>query len=400
MLTRSHSSRTRPAQQPRPQEGAVSRPAVAAKPHNPDGLLIFALLALVSVGTVMVYSATAMDGGFESLKKTAIWLGLGLPALLVGIYTPLAWWRRLAPWALGACFVALVSLLVPGNPLAVNLNGATRWLGTKAMTVQPSEFAKLAFILFAAAFLERRGPKMRLTRGGDYWFGFLLILGALAAVIYKEPDLGTALVIGGTAYCMLIAAGADMKALVIGAVIAAMVVGTAAWNTKHQRARLLSYADPWAYRSTEGHQVIQSWKAMARGGLWGVGLGQSLQKLDDRLPEAETDFIFAVIAEELGLVRALGVILLYVILAWRGYYIAARAPDRYSGLIALGVTSWIAVQAGINLGVVTGTIPNTGVPLPFLSKGGSSLLALLMAAGLLVGISRYTVRPTRGARPQ
>ena len=172
-------------------------------------------------------------------------------------------------------------------------------------------------------------------------------------------------------------------ALVLGAVAgfggAVGAILLLARTKQHQQERLLAWRNPWAYQDTIGHQIIQSWTAMARGGLWGVGLGQSLQKLGNRLPEAETDFIFSVIVEELGLVGGTAVILLFVLFAWRGFTIALRAPDRYSMLLAAGITTWVAGQAALNVGVVTGTLPNTGIPLPFLSSGGSSLLALMIA---------------------
>lgn len=388
-------ARTVPSRTRAPSGGRTPAGSEAARPPKkavalqaPDGLLLFALVGLISVGMIMVYSATAHEGGFDVARKMTFQFSVGAVGLMIGLFLPLRGWRRLTPLALFAVALALVSLLIPENPLALTRGGATRWLIFGSFTIQPSEFAKLAFILYAAAFLERRGPKMKLTGGYKYWIPFLSVLGSLAVLIYLEPDLGTALVLGGTAFCLLWAAGVDWKALLVGVVVAGLVVGAAAMSRDHQRARLQSWWNPWEFHQKEGHQVIQSWTAIARGGWVGVGLGQSLQKLDDRLPEAETDFIFAVIAEELGLIRATGVILLYLLFAWRGYAIAARAPDRYSSLLATGITSWVSVQASMNLGVVTGTIPNTGVPLPFISSGGSSLLALLMGVGILIAISR------------
>jgi cell division protein FtsW len=359
----------------------------------PDWLYIGALVALISVGMIMVYSTTVIDGP-QSLMKMAQWIGLGVPVMLVATRLPMAFWRKLAPWLLLGSFVALASLLLKeANPLAIGAKGAYRWLKVPGLgQVQPSEFAKLAFVLFAARFLERRGQKMR----SSDWIAFVLVLGALAGVIYKEPDLGTALVLAGIAFCMLVAAGVSWRVLIQGVLVLALVVGVLAWNTEHQRARLLSWWNPWApeHRQEGGYQVIQSFSAMARGGLWGVGLGQSIHKIGNRLPEAHTDFIFAIVAEEMGLLRAAGVLILFGILAWRGYSIAARAPDRYSALVAVGVTSWIAVQSCLNVAVVTGTVPNTGVPLPFISSGGSSLLALMAATGIVIGISRR--RQTEG----
>lgn len=385
----------------RPPGGREAAPPARAVPiQGPDAGLLFALVGLVSVGLIMVYSATAQGAEFEVFQKIGFQFTVGTVGMAIGLLLPLPLWRKLAPLALLLTFLALLSLEIPGNPFALNVNNATRWIRVGSFTVQPSEFAKLAFVLFAANFLEKRAGKMRLGSGGKYWAGFLGVLGAFAVVIYKEPDLGTALVVGGTAFCMLWAANVDWRALGLFVVIGAIVVGAAAMTKEHQRERLMAWENPWEYHNNEGHQVIQSWMAIARGGWFGVGLGQSLQKLDNRLPEAETDFIFAVIAEELGLIRAVGVILLFMLFAWRGLAIAARAPDRYSSLVAAGVTAWISVQGGMNLGVVTGTIPNTGVPLPFISSGGSSLLALLMAVGILSGISRRMVPSNKEAAAQ
>lgn len=365
--------------------------------HAPDGLLLFAAAGLVSVGLIMVYSVTAGLEGVNLTRKLAMQFGMGGLGLLAGLVVPLHTWRKLTPVAMFGVIVALISLLVPGNPLAVDGGGAVRWLGVGSSVVQPSEFAKLAFILYAAAFLAKRGAQMKLVSGYQYWKPFLGLLLLILGLIYLEPDLGTALALGGTVFCMLWLAGVDWKALLVGILAAAIVVGVAVTFKEHQRARLLSWWNPWEHHQDGGHQVIQSWTALSRGGWFGVGLGNSLQKLDDRLPEAETDFIFAVVGEELGLLRASGVVLLFILFAWRGYAISARAPDRYTSLLAGGVTSWIAFQSGMNLAVVTGSIPNTGVPLPLISSGGSSSLALLTGVGILVAISRRT-RPGKEAR--
>lgn len=372
--------RSDPAQAPAP-------PARVAKPSSPDLVYALVLIALVSFGTIMVYSATALEGGTEQLLRMAMWLALGAAGCVAGVYLPMRFWRKLAPWLLVGTLAALASLLVDSNPLAVNVNGATRWLQLPGRaTLQPSEVAKLAFILFAARMLERR----RDLKGED-WLVFLGMLGVFALLIYKEPDLGTTLVLGGTAFCMLIAAEVDAKKLIALAVTAIVAVGAAAWTTPHQKARLLTWANPWheTYRYNGGLQTVMSQDAMARGGLTGVGLGNSLAKVDNRVPEAETDFILAVVGEELGLIGALGLLLLFALLAMRGYTIAARAPDRYSALVAVGITSWVAVQSCLNIAVATGTAPNTGVPLPFISSGGSSLVTLMTASGIVLGISRY-----------
>lgn len=391
-VTHSHrSAARRRAGETAPRSRPVQSAQAPRQPRQaPDRVFLFAMAALVSIGTIMVYSATAMEQGAAQLVRMAVWLCLGAAGCLAGIYLPLQFWRHFAPWLLAGTLVLLASLLVPGNPLAVTANGATRWIGLPGGgTMQPSEFAKLAFILFAAGMLERRRDLDR-----NDWLVFLGVLGLFAILIYKEPDLGTTLALGGTAFCMLIAAGVNWRQLAALLLTAAVVVGAAAWSTEHQRQRLLTWWNPWEYRLTGGMQTIMSWDAMARGGITGVGLGNSRAKLDNRLPEAETDFIFAVLAEELGLVGSLAVLMLFGLLALRGYSIAARAPDRYSGLVAAGITSWIAVQACLNIAVATGTVPNTGVPLPFISSGGSSLVTVMTASGIVLGISRRA-RPVR-----
>lgn len=365
--------------------------------HGPDPGYIGALVGLLSIGMIMVYSTHAVGGAHDAWSRLGISLGAGGVGMALGLLLPVRFWRKITPWLLFGCFLALASLVWDGNPLAVTTNGATRWIRIPGLPqIQPSEFAKLAFILFAARFLERYGERMKLPT----WGVFLSVLGAFAGLIYLEPDLGTAASLLGTAFCMLLAGGAGWKKLFTGAVLAVAVVLTLAWNLpgmSHQRERLESWWNPWAeeYRWDPGYQVVNSWQAMARGGLTGVGLGQSTYKLNNRLPEAETDFIFAIVVEELGLFRALGVLGLFGLLAWRGYAIAARAPDRFSSLIVVGVTSWVAVQSCLNIAVVTGTVPNTGVPLPFISAGGSSLTALMAATGLVVAVSQRTRLPEK-----
>lgn len=374
-------SNLRPLPQRRPE------PPLVLPLQEPDRGFIFALLALFSVGLVMMYSVSAVGGGTGEIGRLLLNTGVAVACLVVAIFIPVSWWKYLTPLILVLCMGALISLEIPGNPLALTVKGATRWLRLPGgMVLQPSEFTKLALVLFAARLFSARD---RPIHGGQWalFGGVLLLLGGL---IYKEPDLGTALVLAGTAFCLLLAAGAQWKWLISGTLVAAALVFWLAWHTPHQQVRLLAWADPWAedHRWDGGHQVIQSWAAMARGGWWGVGLGQSIQKLDNRLPESENDFIFAIVAEELGLVRAVGVLLLFAIFIWRGFAVAARAPDRYTALVAAGVASWVAVQSILNIAVVTGTVPNTGVPLPFISMGGSSLTALLLACGIVIGISR------------
>lgn len=362
----------------------LSRPA-----GWPDFLYLTVLAALISFGVVMFYGTTAIHGDPLDLVKLGVGLVAGTFLLWVFARVPLPTLRRWGPILLLICVGALLSLKIDGAPWAVTTNGATRWIRLPGgFTIQPSEFTKLAFVLVSAHLLDRWGRRMN-ANGLREWAVFGGILVVLAGLIYKEPDLGTALVLTGTAFCMMIAAGIDLKKLFGLTILLGAVVLLLAWNTGHQRARLESWWNPWAeeHRQDSGYQIIRSWVAMARGGLMGVGLGQSTMKLDNRLPESETDFIFAIVAEELGLLRAAGVLVLFGILSWRGFSIAARAPDRYSSLVVSGIASWIAVQSCLNIAVATGTVPNTGVPLPFISSGLSSLTALMAGAGLVTGVS-------------
>ncbi|HWI51640.1 MAG TPA: putative peptidoglycan glycosyltransferase FtsW [Symbiobacteriaceae bacterium] len=353
-----------------------------------DWLYIGVIAALVSVGLVMITSATVAESGMAKLGKQLI----GLPCLLVGLCVPVRAWRRATPWLLAAGVVGLLLLEVLPRPWVRPVNGATRWIFLPGIgQIQPSEFVKLAFVLFAANLLDKRGANLTPRDLG----AFLGVLAALAGLIYLEPDLGTALVVAGIALCMLIAAGLDAKRLAAGVLILVVAVGGLAMTSHHQRERILAWWDPWKaeYRQDAGLQVVQSLTTISQGGVAGVGPGRSVNKLHNRLPEAETDFIFAVLAAELGLVGATGVILLFGTLAWRGYQTAARAPTRYTSLVVTGITSWIAVQAGLNLAVVTDTVPNTGVPLPFISSGVSSLAALLIAVGIVIQLQGKAAPP-------
>jgi cell division protein FtsW len=382
--------RTRRRERRSDEDALTPSTPVPVAPGAPDYGFLLGLFLLFSLGIVMVLSTKVFEGGWGEMVKLGIFVLLSIPALIFAAVLPDRFLRKVTPLALVGSTVLLALLYVPGNPLAVAANGATRWLKVAPnVTLQPSELAKLAFILFAAQFLEKRGRRMTQRD----WMVYLGVLGVFGALIYKQPDLGTALCLVGIAGGMLIVAGASWRVMMPGILVGALMVGLLAWHTPHQRARLESWLDPWSeeHINEGGYQTVQSLVALAKGHLMGVGLGNSTQKLNNRLPEAETDFIFAIVGEEFGLVRAIGVVALYGLFVWRGLEIAARAPDRYSGLIATGVTSWVGVQAVLNLGVVTGTLPNTGVPLPFLSSGGTSLILLMAASGLVVGVSRRMI---------
>lgn len=355
------------------------------EPKSPDYAYLLSLFMLFSLGIVMYYSTKAFEGGWESMKKLGLFVILSFVGLFVGAFVPGRLLRKLTWPALLLSAGLMLSLYIPGNPFAMHALGATRWLEFNGgITIQPSELAKFAFILFAAGFLEKRGRQMR----AKDWVGYMFVLGILVLLIVMQPDLGTTLCLLGIAGGMLIIGGAPWKLLLPGILIGVVGILGWAWTNDHQRVRLETWLHPWEHKQDNGYQNVQAQVAFAKGGLTGVGLANSTQKLGNRLPEAESDFVFAIVGEELGLFRAIGVILVYAFFIWRGFEVTARAPDRYSGLIAAGVTSWIGVQVVLNLGVVTGTLPNTGVPLPFLSAGGTALVIMMTATGLVVGVSR------------
>ncbi|HHY93213.1 MAG TPA: cell division protein FtsW, partial [Firmicutes bacterium] len=262
--------------------------------------------------------------------------------------------------------------------------GARRWLQVGPLNVQPSEVAKLCTVLFLAGFLAERGDRIR-----HFWRGLLpvlVVVGILCLLILKQPDLGTAVALAGTAGVMLFAAGADLRHLAGLGAAAVPVLWWAIMGEEYRRVRFLAFLNPAADPQGSGYHIIQSLYALGSGGLLGVGLGQSHQKFL-YLPERHTDFIFAILGEEIGLLGTLAVLFLFFLLAWRGCRAAMLAPDRFGTLLAIGIISMVTLQALVNIGVVTGSLPITGIPLPFISYGGSSLVFSLASIGILLNIS-------------
>ncbi len=356
------------------------------------------LLAIVTVlnliGLVMVLSASsvvALDDHGSSwyvVMRQAMWLALGTAACVVVLRVDYHRWRSLAVPTLGVTGVLLALVLVPG--VGVNVNGASRWLGYGPLSLQPSELAKLAVLLFAADLLARRAAWMediRLTL-----VPVTLVFGAVALLLMLQPNLGTTLVLGAIVLALLFIAGTPILPLTgLGAVGGALATGLALW-APYRRARVLAFLDPWADYQSTGYQNIQSLVGVASGGITGIGLGESRAKWGF-LPYAHTDFIFAIIGEELGLIGALTVVALFVGLCVLGARAALLAPDRFGMLLAAGVTVWFGVQAFVNIGAVIGILPITGVPLPFVSYGGSSLLFGMIGAGLLLNVARQAQLP-------
>jgi len=363
---------------------------LAVKPKSPDFILFFTVVALLGLGVVMVYSSSAVsaqvnyDDGYYFLKRQVIWATLGIVAMLFTMSIDYHLWRKLAKPVMLGTLVLLVLVLIPG--LGKVVNGARRWLGFGSFYLQPSEIAKLSMVLFSADSLAKNQSKL-----ADFVKGLMPQLLALLVVfglILKEPDLGTALAIAGTIFLLLFTAGARLSHLaylgsvgVVGIIVAIIV-------EPYRLKRLLAFSNPWADPLDTGYHIIQSLYAIGSGGLFGVGLGRSREKFL-YLPEPHTDFIFAILGEELGFIGTAAVVTLFFLFAWRGLKIAIAAPDIYGSVLATGMTTMIIVQALMNIAVVTASMPVTGIPLPFISFGGSALIFMLAGVGILLNISRY-----------
>ena len=370
---------------------ARSGPRERKRPDQPleYNILVTATLCLLAAGAVMVYSAssarTLMEGtgdGAALLLKYVAWAAVGLGIMFVLARHGIALARRFTAVLLVVSFALLLAVEIPG--LGVSVNGATRWLGVGPAQFQPSELVKVALVLYAAGLLADR-PERLDTLGGVI-SPLLLVAGVAAGLVVLQPDLGTALVICFTMLALLVAAGTPMRH--VGALCAAGGVAVTAFalSAPYRVDRLLTFLDPWSRAGDEGFQIVQGQIAVGSGGLFGLGPGQSVQKIF-YLPEAHTDFILAVIGEELGVVGIFGLLFLYGLIAYAGLRAAKAAREAYTQLLAAGLTSLILSQALLNVFAVLGVVPLTGVPLPFISSGSSSLLTLLAAVGLLLNVA-------------
>lgn len=355
-----------------------------------DYTLITIVALLLGTGLLMVYSSsTAMaledfHNAYHFAQRQLVWALLGLGSMWAFSRIPPWFWQERWKQILIAIVVMLILVVIPG--IGIYKLGARRWLGAGPLSFQPSEFAKFAFIIFLANYLSDKGRKM-----SSFWKGLAPALGILLllfGLIMLEPDLGTSLTLGGTGFLMLFAGGAELAHLGALGGLGAVGVFVLARIDPERWSRITTFLNPWSDPTDSGYQIIQALLAFGSGGLFGVGFGHSRQKFF-YLPERHTDMIFAVIGEELGFIGAVAVLLLFLAFAWRGYRIAVEAPDRFSSLLAVGVTSLITLQAAMNIAVVTASIPSTGIPLPFISYGGTSLLITLSGVGILLGVSRY-----------
>jgi cell division protein FtsW len=369
-----------------------AKTGVRRERHEPAYALLLAVMALTAIGIVMVYSASSVRSYISSADPAAqgleqlVWAGIGLTGLVVAMRIDFRHLRYLAIPIYVITLVLLVVVLVPG--IGSEINGSRRWIVIPGVgTLQPAEFAKLAVVLYLAHWLDRRGRAVR-----SFWNGlvpFALLVAPGFFLIAAEPDLGTAGVYAIVAIGIFFMAGANL--LYLSAIGAAVLAS--AWvmvsATSYQLERVQTFLDPFRDPLGSGYNTIQALLALGLGGLTGLGLGESRQKFL-YLPAPSTDFIFAIIGEEWGLVGTLTVVALFVVIAFQGYRIAIHAPDTFSGLVACGITTWLVAQACINMMVVTALLPVTGIPLPFISAGGSALTINLAAVGILLSISRET----------
>lgn len=370
-------------------------PAGRLRPGRATGtcLAILGLVGFLTLfGLVMVISASSVTDLKEhgttwySFKRQALWAIVGTFGLVLAVRVHYRRWRRWAGPMLIASIAMLVLVLVPG--VGAEANGASRWIGVGALRVQPSEFAKLAVLLFVAKLLSDREREGKARVAALTLKPTLVVFGAVAALLMLQPNLGTTIALGAIVLTMLFIHGARVHHLGGIALLGAGAAAFLALQASYRRARVTAFLNPWADPSDTGYQTIQSLVGIASGGLFGVGLGASRAKYEF-LPEAHTDFIFAIVAEELGLLGAAVVIGLFVALVYFGVRVALDTADPFGRLVATGITTWFGVQAFINIGAVVAVLPITGVPLPFVSFGGSSLVVTLVAAGILANIASH-----------
>jgi cell division protein FtsW len=374
--------------------GTLTLPWTTASPRATkrvamDHSLLIITIVLALVGLVMVFSASAVVAGnrFHDpgyfLKRQLAWLAFGFLLLHLASHIDYIWWKRLSFPFLGLTVVLLVMVLMPA--FGVSVKGARRWLRLGLISIQPAEIAKLVAVMYLAAYLAKKED--RLTGFFSGLAPALLVIGVLSGLVLLEPDLGTVIVMATVAISLLFLGGARLSHLLSLGLCAVPAVMVLVLSSSYRRQRLMTFLAPWKDASDAGFQITQSFLAFGSGGLFGVGLGEGKQKLFF-LPEAHTDFVLALVGEELGLVGTAVIILLFALFAIRGFQVAARARMPFGRYLGMGITLLIGVQALINACVVTGLVPTKGLTLPFVSYGGSSLVTCMFGVGILLNISR------------
>jgi cell division protein FtsW len=376
-------TRTRPEAR-----GASSRgtPALASASYV---LLLAVIVVLNLIGLVMILSASSVTAlqyegsSYYYFERQLLWLFAGSIVFLISLRIDYRLWRKLAVPMVAVSMLLLVVVLLPG--IGQNVNGSSRWIGVGTFGVQPSEFAKLAMLVFAADLLARRQSWINDTR--VTLRPVMVAFGLFALLIMLQPNLGTTIVLAAITFTVLFVAGTPLASLAGWGLAGCCIAGIASMGESYRRARILAFLHPWNDPLNTGYQTIQSQVSVASGGWLGVGLGASKAKWGF-LPYAHTDFIFAIISEEVGLVGAMAVVGLFVALGFLGIRTGLHTADPFGRMLAIGITTWLCVQAFVNIGAVIGVLPITGVPLPFISFGGSSLLATMAGAGILLNVAR------------
>jgi len=373
-------------------------PLVRPSEVGVDRVLVGTVLVLLAFGIVMVFSSGAVfaakkygDSAYF-LKRELVYAFLGLGAFSVALRVDYGFYRRLAYPLLFVSIAALAAVLKLGG----HAGGAVRWFRLGPLSFQPSELAKLALAVYLAALLARKAEKVKV-----FSIGFLpplLVTGLMMALLLKQPDLGTAFIFGAVALGLLFVAGTRTSYLILALLVAAPVGWKFIVSTPFRMRRMLAFLDPWAFRRDVGYQITESLISVGSGGVFGLGLGDGRQKLFF-LPEAHNDFILAIVGEELGLVGIAFVVIAFALLVWRGLRAAFRARDAFGCYLAFGITALFGLQALVNIGVVLGSLPTKGLPLPFISYGGTSLVVSLFMAGILANISSRSPEPGEALLP-
>lgn len=360
------------------------------KRGQPDFLIIIVTFMLLGIGLVMVYSASQifayMNFNGDSayfLKRQSLWAVTGIIMMLLFMNVPYTVYKRLVPVIL---VVLLAMMCMVLTDLGEARKGAQRWLNLGFITIQPSEFVKLGVIIYLASIYSKKQEYINNFFRGV--FPPLVIVGIFFGLILLQKDLGTGMALILYTMVMIFCSGAQFRHMFGLGLVSTVIFFVFAYTQEYRWARIISFRDPWTYAETTGFQLIQSLYAIGHGGIAGTGFGNSIQKYL-YLPDAHTDFIFAIIAEELGFIGVVLILLLYVLLVIRGIQIANRIHDTFAALLAIGIVAMIGIQTFINIGVVSGLLPTTGIALPFLSYGGSSLLLTMISIGILLNISRY-----------
>ncbi|MFV9510218.1 putative lipid II flippase FtsW [Tepidibacillus sp. LV47] len=356
---------------------------------TPDFLLLFLTLGMVGFGIVMVFSASFtisywnMGNRFFFTERQLLWAGIGFITMSIAMNIPFRFYKeKFVYFLLGSIFL-LALVFVPG--IGQIRNGARSWIGIGSFTIQPSEFAKLGLIVYLAGLMAKKGEKIRSFKHG--LLPSLIVTLFIFGLIALQPDLGTGVILVVTAGVMIIAAGANLKHILYLGLVGIVALTPFVIAKSYRISRFTSYMDPWKDPWGSGYQLIQSLIAIGNGGIFGTGFGKGIQKFF-YLPYPQSDFIFSVMGEELGLIGVTLFLLIYLLLLWRALVVSLRTKDPFGALVGVGIVTLLGIQAFINIGGVTGAIPITGVPLPFISAGGSALIMSMTAIGIVLSLSR------------